>query len=148
MPVSYFDLENAYQYVSSALDEYAVYIDRETGRTYWEMDDQIEDLPEDVDNDNKYLCAPSQYDLNLGKPLVIAFTRAHLPDDTDRVEQIFSSRGAYSRFKDFLQQTGQLDTWYQFEQTAIQEALTQWCRQNDLELTPDAPTRALVDDSA
>jgi hypothetical protein len=57
-----------------------------------------------------------------------------LPDEFDRVDAIFSKRGAYSRFKDLLEEKGLLDKWYNFEDERNRNALMQWCIENDIEL--------------
>src|SRR6266536_5589275 len=54
-------------------------------------------------------------------------TGQFLPDDFDEVRQIFSSRGAYARFKDLLDRRGALDHWYDFEAKAEERALRTWC---------------------
>jgi hypothetical protein len=70
----------------------------------------------------------------LGKPLVLDFVRQFLPDDFDEVQQIFSSRGAYARFKHLLDRRGALDQWYDFEAKAEERALRMWCDLNSIEL--------------
>jgi hypothetical protein len=65
---------------------------------------------------------------------VFRFTREFLPDDYDEVSQIFHRRGAYGRYKDLLSRKGLLDQWHQFEDKAAEEALREWCRDNEIEL--------------
>ena len=40
---------------------------------------------------------------------------------------MFSGRGAYGRFKDFLAARGLLEAWYAFEDERENEALRIWC---------------------
>ena len=87
----------------------------------WESDDSVE--------------IPHKNDLDLGKRLVFDFVRANLPDDYDHVRRIFSRRGAYGRFKDFLESKELLQSWYDFEAEQQTRALRQWCEDNGIELT-------------
>jgi hypothetical protein len=56
--------------------------------------DDLDELPDDIDDSEKYVQIPNKRELDLGKPLVLNFARQFLPDDFDEVRQIFSSRGA------------------------------------------------------
>lgn len=47
---------------------------------------------------------------------------------------MLSASCAYSRFKSLLEQRGQLQNWYQYEEAAVEEALREWCAANDLQL--------------
>ncbi|WP_353817004.1 hypothetical protein [Mesorhizobium sp.] len=62
--------------------------------------DDVEELPDDVEDSERYIAIPDKRELDLGKPLVLTFARHHLPDDYDKVREIFSRAGAYARFKD------------------------------------------------
>jgi hypothetical protein len=69
----------------------------------------LEELPDDIDDSEKYVPIPGKSELDLGKPLVLDFARQFLSDDFDEVRQIFNKRGAYARFKDLLDRRGALD---------------------------------------
>jgi hypothetical protein len=57
-----------------------------------------------------------------------------MPDDLGRVQEIFSRRGAYRRFKDLLEHRDLLQNWYDFESRREEETLREWCRENEVEL--------------
>ena len=104
MPVSFSDLQCAFEFVSSGgMGENEAYLDRQSGKIYWhsEFGDDDEELPDDID-DEKYIPIPDKRELDLGKPLVLDFAREFLSDDYDELRHIFSRRGAYRRFKDLL----------------------------------------------
>ena len=113
-----------------------VYVSCETGEIYWQGDyiDNEEPLPEDLDDTEKYFCMPDKYDLDLGKPLVLRFAREHMPDHFDKVYDIFSSRGAYARFKDLLEYQDKIQQWYDFEEAETNKALREWCELEGIEL--------------
>ncbi|SEC07881.1 Uncharacterised protein family (UPF0158) [Rhizobiales bacterium GAS191] len=138
MPVSFKDLEFAFDFVSSGrLGENQAYISKETGKTYWRsdyMDESVEELPEDIDDGEKYLEVPHKNDLDLGRTLVFDFVAAALPDDYEKVRDIFRSKGAYARFKDLLGYRKAVDRWHEFEAKATQDALRAWCKENAIEL--------------
>jgi hypothetical protein len=53
----------------------------------------------------------------------------------DKVQRIFSAKGAYARLKDLMDRNGTLDQWYSFEAKAEEEALRMWCSLNSIELS-------------
>src|SRR2546429_6921367 len=98
MAVSFSDLQLAFEFVSSGgMGENEAYLDRRSGKIYWhfEFGDNDEEMPDDIDDDEKYISIPDKRELDLGKPLVLDFAREVLPDDYDEVRHIFSRRGAY-----------------------------------------------------
>jgi hypothetical protein len=93
-----------------------------------------EELPDDLEESDKYLAIPDKYELDLGKPLALAFAREFLPAYFDEVRHMFSKRGAYRRFRDFLLRRNALDQWYEFEERATDRALREWCEVNSITL--------------
>ncbi|MFP4110101.1 MAG: UPF0158 family protein [Desulfonatronovibrio sp.] len=134
--ISYSDLEDAFMFVSmSPPFEHHAYLNTETGKFYYvsELGDSDE-LPDDFEENDKYISVPHKNDLDLGKNLVFDFVSANLPDQFEKVRGIFSKKGAYARFKDLLEYKGQLEAWYEFENKAIEKALLAWCKENDIQL--------------
>ena len=85
MPVSFADLELAFDFVSAGHEgENQAYIDRQSGKIYSASDvtDAEEELPPDIE-DEKYVEIPHRNELDLGKPLVLDFVGQFLPDDYD-----------------------------------------------------------------
>jgi hypothetical protein len=143
MTISFDDIENAFFFVS--MDQkgmHNAYLCKETGRILYtsEMGDSDE-LPEDVDDSDKYIAIPHKNDLELGKALVIEFTSKYLPEELNRVYSIFGSKGAYSRYKDLLEREHFLDEWYRYEKERQKVALKEWCRENNIEIngSPEIP---------
>jgi hypothetical protein len=91
-------------------------------------------LPDDLEENEKYISVPHKNDLNLGRNIVFDFISGNLPDEFHRVRQFFSRQGAYARLKDLLESRGQLDAWYEFERKATEKALRDWCSENDISL--------------
>ncbi len=56
---------------------------------------------------------PHKNDRNLGRELVFEFARQMLPDEEEAVYRICSRRGAYGRFKDFLNRRNLLEQFAQ-----------------------------------
>src|ERR1700737_5168394 len=97
MPVSFSDVQRAFEFVSSGgMGEKEAYLDRQSGKIYWhsEFGDNDEELPDDID-DEKYISIPDKRELHLGKSLVLVFAGEFLPVDYDEVPHIFTQRGAY-----------------------------------------------------
>ena len=136
MTVSFSDIENAFFYVSmDQMFMHNAYLCKETGKIFYtsEMGDSDE-LPDDIDDQDKYISIPHKNELDLGKPLVIEFISKYLPEELDRVYSIFRRKGAYSRYKDFLEQKGVLEDWYEFENKCQTVALKEWCKENNIEI--------------
>ena len=111
----------------------------QSGKLYYHsgLCDDLDILPEDIDDTGKFLPIPDKKELGLGKPLVLDFTREFLPGDVDDVRHFFSRRGAYARFKDLLDQRGALAEWYDFEAKAEERALREWCELHSIEVSDE-----------
>ena len=79
---------------------------------------------------------PSRNDLDLGRRLVFRFVEEQLPDAYEQVQGFFSRRGAYGRFKAFLEEAGCLDKWHQFDAQCTRQALEHWCEAHAIALIP------------
>ena len=135
MPVSFTELSDAVDFVSAGHnEENRAYLRKESGKIYCHSDfvPDLDELPEDIEDEEKYLRIPDQRDLDLGKPLVLDFAREFLPDDFDTVRDIFRKRGAYAKFKGLVVQRGVLDRWYDFQVKARERALRTWCEDNEI----------------
>jgi hypothetical protein len=140
MPVNWKDLILAFEFVgASSTGEHQVFLCKHTGKLYWHSDSsgELDELPDDIDDDEKYVQIPDKRELDLGKTLVFDFVRQCLPDAFDEVERIFSRKGAYARFKDLLVRRGTLDQWYDFESKAEENALRSWCDLNSIEVSDE-----------
>lgn len=146
MPASFQDIEMAFEWVSmnGGLGDYAAFLCRQTGKIYYhaEHGDAAEfndELPDDIEDNEKYLAIPNKRELDLGKPLVLDFAREYLPDDFDEVRDIFSRKGAYRKFRAFLARRHAIDHWHKFENETTERALRNWCEMNAITLTDDNP---------
>ena len=137
MAAKFKDIEGAFDFVSfGSLGEHQAFLNKHTGEIYWhsEFGDNEEELPEDIDDDKKYIELPHKNELNLGKKLVLRFSYQYLPNEVEKIESIFYKKGAYSMFKAILEAKGMLDKWYEYENTAQEEALREWCKLNRIEI--------------
>jgi hypothetical protein len=140
MPVSLKDIQEAFEFVSAGGgDEHQAFLCKRSGKLYWhsELCDDLDILPDDIDDNEKFLQIPDKRELDLGRLLALEFTREFLPADFDDVRRFFSGRGAYGRFKDLLHRRGSLDQWYDFEAKAKEKALREWCELNSIEVSDE-----------
>ncbi len=140
MRVSFKDIQEAFEFVSvGGGDEQEAFLCKETGEIYYHsgLDDDLDELPADIGDSDKFLQIPDKRELDLGKPLALDFAREFLADDFDDVRQFFGKKGAYARFKALLQQRGALDQWYAFEEKAVERALRTWCEVNSIEVADE-----------
>lgn len=142
MPVSFKELLDAYELFGTAapLGTCEIVLCKETGKIYYRSDaEEIatlnEELPDDLDDEEKYITLPDRRELDLGKQLALDFAREVLPDDFDEVRDIFSRRGAYQNFKALLNRRAAREKWYDFEAKATEQALRTWCEDNLIDVT-------------
>ena len=137
MEIKFSDIELAFEYVSSAtMTSNTAVLCKETGEIYYSSDyDDGDEIPEELYDREDCIEIPHKNDLNLGRNLVFEFVEQFLPGDFERVRQIFRRRGAYGRYKNFLDDRGFLKKWHEFENTRTTETLREWCEENDITLT-------------
>lgn len=136
MKIKYDDIEDAFFYVGSAQPcMNTALLDKSTGQIYYHSELSGEgDIPEDLWESESAIGIPHKNDLDLGRQLAFNFAESVMPADYDHVRDIFSNRGAYSRFKDFLESKGLVQEWYDFENKAQEVAIRDWCNENEIEL--------------
>jgi hypothetical protein len=110
----------------------AAYVDLHTGAILWAGDGMEEPLPDDIDNEERYLPVPSRKELGLGRNDALAFTEQHAPQLLERAEYIFSAAGAFDRFKHLMRERDLLDAWYAYQDKRLWEELEAWAELHDL----------------
>ena len=138
--VSLDQLQNAMEWASSDFLDNEAYICRQTGNIFLITDDpgiiDEEEIPEDIHNSDRYLSVPDKRDLDLGSQLAFDFTARYLAQHYDEVRDMFRHRGAYRRFKDFLERKDMLEQWYAHSDEQAAKALGEWCVTEGLSLGP------------
>jgi hypothetical protein len=134
MPVSWDDLQSAFEFVSSGEPgEQEAVLNCESGELFWRSElTDLDEWPDDVDDRKMYTLIPHKKELGLGRSLVFDFVEENLPDQFDEVQRLFSRRGAYAGFKELLQRNNALEQWRAFEAEASEKALREWCEFNDI----------------
>ena len=108
------ELQGALEWVSNDLMDNEAYVCRGTGDIFWTSSelnvlDEMDRIPDDVDNAEKYVPVPRSHDLDLENRLAFDFARQFVADQYDDVRSIFRHRGAYRRFKDLLERRDSLE---------------------------------------
>jgi hypothetical protein len=133
--IPFSEIQDAFLFVSSA--EYGMnsaILCKDTGKIFYRSEDGVIDrIDEEEFDGDEFIEIPHKNDLDLDMKLVFEFVELHMADRFARVQQIFSDRGAYRRFKDLLSQNGLLQKWYDFENQREEEALRKWCLENGIE---------------
>jgi len=137
--VSLDDLVAALEWVSAAsYSENSAYVALDTGAVHWlgsdlTMEDGSE-IPDDLENSDRYIAIPHRNDFNLGNSLVFRFVKETLPESYGLVRDFFRQRGAYTKFKNHLDRHDLLDAWHEYEQRAIEQALREWAEENGIQI--------------
>jgi len=136
MKINFDEIENAFLFMNMGQSHgNTVILNKETGEMYYQSEyGDSDELPEDIDDD-KYIELPDKDELGLGKRLVFRFISEFLPEKMDKVEEIFSRKGAYARYKDLLEYEEKLDEWHAYENEAEKQALKEWCEDNNIEVS-------------
>ena len=134
------DILQAFEFANTNGDmgEFRAFVCKQTGNIYHQTDlDSLEwndQLPGDIDDEEKYVALPNKRELGLGKPLALDFAREFLPNDFDDVRDAFSRRGAYSKFEALLARRRAIDRWHAFEAKATERALRNWCALHSIDI--------------
>jgi hypothetical protein len=141
MPVSIGDITEAFEFANTGgnMGEFLAFVCKRTGKIHYQTDfldaaETNDELPDDINDEEKYVALPDKSELGLGKPLVLDFARQFLPGDFDDIRYFFSKRGAYSKFKAVLARRGAIDRWHAFEAKATEHALRDWCALHSIEI--------------
>ena len=134
--VSLDELLDAFEWISAgeSIGDCKAFVSRVTGEVYWAGEGVEEELPDDINDGSLYIAVPKKSGLELGRSLALRFAEESLPDSYDTIHDYFRKRGAYARFKSLLERAGKLEAWHQYEQSATESALREWCEANDLVL--------------
>lgn len=141
MPVSIGNITAAFEFANSGdgMGEFSAFVCKRTGKIYyrtdfWDDEDMNDELPDDIDDEERYLALPDRRELGLGKPMVLHFVGEFLPGDFDDVRHFFNKRGAYPKFRALLARRHAIDRWHAFEAKATEQALRDWCASHSIEI--------------
>lgn len=71
--------------------------------------------------------------------VALSFVDQELPSEYDRCADFFRRRGAYGRFKDFLESHDVLEKWHAFESQVTEARLRVWCEEHGIQVSPKKP---------
>jgi hypothetical protein len=131
------DLETAVALVSDQNYVAEGWVSRATGKVYVRSDEVgpvMDEVPDDIEDDEKYLSIPDARVLDLGQTLVFNFVEAELPNEYDGVRQMFKRPGAYRQFNKLVDDRDLRDRWHAFRNKQTRAALKEWCDENGLRL--------------
>lgn len=134
--VEFKDILEAFEFVNfGSMYEHQAFLDTSIGKIYYhsESGDDMDELPEDID-DERFIEIPHKNELDLGKKLVLQFAYLYFSDEVGRMQAMFDRKGAFSRYKAFLDQKGMLERWYEFESKEQEKALREWCGANSIKI--------------
>ncbi|WPC75931.1 UPF0158 family protein [Vibrio porteresiae] len=132
MKIDLDNLELAVDFVSGgSIISAEAYLDKETGNIFYLGDGVDEEAPENI-NSARYLEIPNSHELNLGRSMVLEFIQNYFPEEYELIRSYFNKRGAFSKFKERLEQIGALEQWYSYEALATKRALKEWCDENSI----------------
>jgi len=120
---------------SGGYGENTALLDKATGQFYFHSEyGDFDEIPDEAYESERTVEIPHKNDLDLGTRLVFRFVRNTFPNGYDKVIEIFSRRGVYARYKDWLIANDLLEKWYDYSNAAEEEAIREWCDDNGIEL--------------
>jgi hypothetical protein len=138
--IKFSELLDAFHFVSFGDPfEHRAFINPDTETIFYlsEGFDTEDDVPGDFETSDQYIAVPHKHDLDLGRQLVLSFAEEHMPDHYNVVAGFFRKKGAYRRFKDFLEDRGLVEQWYAYEAQVIEIALRAWAEEARIEFLPE-----------
>ena len=137
--LTYHELESAIEYATAGeCYDVEVYLNKQTGQLHYEDESTGETLPEDVQEQDYYIQIPLTKDLDIlpGRLLPLRFARNHLSVEAyEQVYTIFQSKGAFQRYRTYLETNNLLDQWYAFESDKYKHAIMAWCEEHNITLS-------------
>lgn len=133
MKVKFADINDAFFFSDTGDYEHESYMNRQTGEFYFisdYIDPEAPLLPDNLENEQKYILIPYKNELDLPHPS--DFVAEKIPKHIDTLNEIFSTKGAYRRFKDWLIRIEKIDDWHDYENQALEKALREWCDENGI----------------
>jgi len=136
MKIKFSEIEDAFLFASAgAPEEHSAVLDKKTGKIYFHSEySDFDEIPDEIWESENTIAIPHKNDLDLGSRLVFRFVRDTFPNGYEKVREIFSRRGAYARYKDWLIANDLLEKWYDYSNAAEEQALREWCSDEGIEL--------------
>jgi hypothetical protein len=131
------ELEDAVLIVSEPGSSDEAWVSLDTGQVHIRsemVDEELAPLPEDITTSGRYVPVPHMRTLDLGLELVFDFADAAMPEDADRVRQMFERADAYRHFSELVEERGLTDRWHDFREAQTRAVLAGWCEENGLAL--------------
>lgn len=136
------DLIDGFYFANAGVPyENSAFIHLDTGAIHLKssMIELEDEPPDDLETSDRYLAIPYKNELDLGRELALSFVDQELPGEYDKCADFFRRRGAYGRFKDFLESCDVLEKWYAFENQVTEDRLRAWCEEHGIQLSPEKP---------
>lgn len=131
------DLEDAVLMVSEPGTGAQAWVSLDTGQVHVrsdEVDGEAAPLPADVDSSARYVPVPHMSTLDLGLEMVFDFADAAMPDEAERVRQMFKRSDGYRHFSELVEERGLYERWHDFREAQTHAVLAGWCEENGLQL--------------
>jgi hypothetical protein len=142
--VDFDELENTILMLGGPYSDTEAWVCLDTGKIHVRsdlIDEDDEPLPDDIDTSERYIALPDSRDLDLGHDLAFRFAEAEMPQEYERVREIFRKKGAFGRFSHLVESRGLRDKWHQFRDEQTEAALREWCEKNGLALARRPPSQ-------
>jgi len=101
---------------------------------YESEDDQDSEIPGIIEPE-RFVEVPHKHEFDLGKRLVFRFFEEQPADEEEEVRCLLRKSGAYGRFKELLDQRGQVQSRYDYEASATRRAIEEWVYENGIKIT-------------
>ena len=111
-----------------------LFYNKETGK--FEFYNEYMDLEDDdfeKYDDNEWIAAPSQRDLDEYSIMEDFIDTVSDPRKNELLSVSIEGRGAFRRFKDTLYRVELVDEWYSYKHDAFVEVAREWCERNGID---------------
>lgn len=132
-------LETLAQALEATTDGWQQFLNKETGtivhlptegeEAWWDED---EDLSDEIERGDRYVCLPDRYDINEYEIMERFSLGTEHEEHRRRLLNVLKGRKPFRRFKDTINALGIADRYFAFRLEAFREIARRWCVNNGI----------------
>ena len=126
-----------YRIYPSLLDKFEQYLRAdEEAESFFNIDNETGEYkksPDEVEDGGRFIALPSSFDIN--NWMIMQKFIWNLDDEAlrNRLNDAIHRSGAFSRFRDIVDDAGITDDWYAFRDDSYRSIAIEWCEDNDID---------------
>ncbi|MBU5316165.1 UPF0158 family protein [Clostridium bornimense] len=83
-------------------------------------------------NPENYISLPEKYDINDYSIMENFIYSIEDKSTKEKLLSLISGKGAFRRFRDFVENNDLIDNWYKFKEESYKQIAIEWCKSNNI----------------